>query len=290
MLIGNGANSLIEAFRSELRRLGYREGENLFLDVRDYLPEQARRHAADLVKADLDVVVAASLPQALLLRELDPNLKMVVGTAPGLVSNGFAKSLERPGGNVTGMDELPPGVTGTRLRLLKTAVPTISRVALLSTTPGIGGHEVQVADAEAVAPELRISLKVYRATTPPELFAALSAIKADAMEGFVNFQGGLSLAHRERIVAFAQEHKLPAMYQSQFFVRAGGLMCYAPDQEEQFRQAARYVDRILKGTNPGDLPILRPDRYYLTVNRTAAAAIGLNLAPPFLSRADYVVG
>jgi len=290
LLIGDGFPTLVSAFRTELRRLGYREGTNLFLDVRESPPEEARRNATELAGGNFDVVVAASLPQALALRAANADLKMVVGTAPGLVSNGFARSVKHPGGNVTGMDELPPGLTGMRLRLLKMTVPSISKVALLSTTPGVGGHEAQLADARTAAAALGMMVRPYRATNASELFAALAAIKADGMEGFLNFQGGLSLGFRDRIVAFAQEHKIPAMYQSRFFVQAGGLMSYAPNQEEQFRQAARYVDRILKGAKPGDLPILHPHRYYLTLNRQAAAAIGVDIPPTILKRAYEVIG
>jgi len=186
------------------------------------------------------------------------------------------------------MDELPPGVTATRLRLLKAAAPSISRVGLLSTTPGRGGHEAQLADATAAAPALEVTVRPYRATNPSELLAALTSMAADGMQGFVNFQGGLSLGLRDRIVAFARQHRLPAIYQSKLFVEAGGLMSYAPDQNEQFRQAARYVARILEGAKPGDLPIRYPDRYYLTVSRAAASAIALELPAAILRQANQI--
>jgi putative ABC transport system substrate-binding protein len=138
-----------------------------------------------------------------------------------MVSNGFAKSLKHPGGIYTGMDELPPGVTAKRLQLLKTAAPSVSRVALLSTTPGRGGHEAQLADAERAAKSLRLTVKPYRATSPTELETALAAIANDGMEGLANFQGGLSLGYRQLIVDFAAKNRLPAVYQSAFFVEAG---------------------------------------------------------------------
>src|SRR6185503_5465483 len=152
-----------------------------------------------------------------------------------------------------GMDELPPGVTAKRLRLLKTAAPKVSRVALLSTTPGRGGHELQLADAEKAAKSLRLAVKPYRAASLRELKTALAAVVNDKMDGLASFQGGLSLANRQLIVDFAAKNRLPAIYQSAFFVEAGGLMAWAPNQEEQYRIAARYVDRILRGTYPGDL-------------------------------------
>jgi len=291
-LTGNAFPTLVAAFREELRSLGYVEGVDLILEMRQDRPNSrdGEVHAAELAAMNLDVIVAAALPYALELQRLKSHTPTVLATGPGLVSNGLAQSMERPGGNVTGMDELPPGLTGTRLRLLKEAAPQLSRVALLSTTPGWGGHQVQLADAEAAAPPLGLSVRPYRATNLAELQDALARLVADGMEGFVSFQGGLALVNRVMIVDFARQHRLPAIYQSRLFVEAGGLMSYAPDQEEQFRTAARYVDRILKGARPGDLPIQHPARYFLTVNRSAAALIGLTLPPRILDQADQVIG
>jgi putative ABC transport system substrate-binding protein len=206
-----------------------------------------------------------------------------------MISNGFAKSLKRPGGIYTGMDELPPGVTAKRLRLLKTAAPKVSRVALLSTTPGRGGHEAQLADAERVAKSLRLTVKPYRATSLKELEMALAAIVTDGMEGLANFQGGLSLANRQLIVDFAAKNNLPAVYQAMFFVESGGLMAWAPNQEDQYRETARYVDKILKGASPGELPIQYPNRYYLTINKSAAQGLGLVLPKSLIARADQIL-
>lgn len=288
--INGGPQSLHDAFTNALRALGYIEGQNLFLDQRTFIggPDIAK-HAAELVKNDLELVVAGALPYALAIRQANPAMPMVIATCPGIVSNGFAKSLEHPGGNVTGMDELPPGITAKRLTLLKTVAPSISRVALLSTTPGTGGHEVQLADAEQAAASLAISVKAYRATSVPELETALASIASAGMNGLVNFQGGLSLQNRQMIVDFAAKHRLPAVYQATLFAEAGGLMAWAPDLEEQYRVAAGYVDQILKGANPGDLPSRHPARYFWIVNQAAARAIGLTLSPAVLARADRVI-
>jgi putative ABC transport system substrate-binding protein len=289
-LIGSTTTpSLIEAFRDALSSLGHIEGKNLFLDLRVAPLEDMPKHAADLANSDLELVVAAALPWALEIRRANPAMPMVIATCPGMVSNRFAKSLEHPGGNVTGMEELPPGVTAKRLTLLKTVAPSISRVALLSTTPGHGGHETQVADAEQAAASLQISVKVYRATSLPELETALASIASDGMNSLANFQGALSIANRQMIVDFAARHRLPAVYQATRFVEAGGLMAWAPDQEEQYRIAAGYVDRILKGASPGDLPIRYPARYFWTVNQTAATGLGLTLSPAVLAQADRVI-
>lgn len=288
--ISGAVPTLIKAFEDELRRLGFEEGKNLVIEKRISRPNTSDTadHAAELGKMDLVLVLASSLPVALEVRKANPAMPMVIATCPGMVSNGFAQSLERPGGIYTGMDELPPGVTARRLQLLKTAAPKVSRVALLSTTPGRGGHEAQLADAEMAATALDMSVKPYRATTLKEIGAALEAIVKDGMDGMLNFQGGLSLFNRQLIVDFAARNRLPAIYQASFFVESGGLMAWAPDQEEQYREAARYVDRILRGAKPGDLPVHHPARYFLIINRDAARNLGLELPPSLVAQADKI--
>jgi putative ABC transport system substrate-binding protein len=283
--------SLISSFDAEMRALGYVEGKNIHVEMRLARPNTTDTavHAKELGGMDLAFVVAAALPQALAMREANPKMPMVIITCPGMVRNGFAQSLERPGGIYTGLDELPPGVTRRRLQLLKRAAPSISRVALLSTTPGRGGHEAQLADAEQAGKELGFSVKAYRASSLAEITAALEAIRGDQMDGLLNFQGGLSLANRQVICDFAMTQRLPAVYQSSFFVESGGLMAWAPDQRDQYRTGARYADQILKGTKPGDIPIKHPEPYQLHVNTRAAAAIGLTLPADLVAEADRVV-
>jgi putative ABC transport system substrate-binding protein len=282
-------STLTRAFEEEMRRLGYVEGENIVIEKRISSLSNFVAQAAELAHMDLDLIVAGALPQALEVRKANPSMPMVIATCPSMVSNGFAKSLKRPGGIYTGIDELPPGVTAKRLRLLKMAAPKVSRVALLSTTPGRGGHEAQLADAEQAARSLRLTVKPYRATTLSELETALSALVSDGMDGLANFQGALSITNRQLIVDFAAKNRLPAVYQSAFFVEAGGLMAWAPNQEGQYRMAARYVDQILKGARPGDLPIRYPGRYYLTINKSAAQGLGFVLSPALVARADRVL-
>jgi putative tryptophan/tyrosine transport system substrate-binding protein len=290
-ILSGAVPTLIEAFEEELRRLGFVEGKNLVIEKRISRPNTSdtAQHAAELARMNLDLILAAALPQALEVRNANPTMPMVIATCPGMVSNGFAQTLEHPGGIYTGLDELPPGVTARRLQLLKTAAPRVSRVALLSTTPGRGGHEAQLADAEKVAGSLRVTVKPYRAKSLQELEAALAAIINDGMDGLMNFQGGLSLANRQLIVEFAAKNRLPAIYQATFFVEAGGLMAWAPDQQEQYREAARYVDRILRGTKPGDLPIHFPSKYFLIINQSAARGLGLELPTSLVAQADRVL-
>lgn len=283
--------TLITAFEEEMRRLGYVEGENIVIEKRILSPDSpdSAASAAELAHMNLDLIVAGWLGAALEVRKNNPAMPMVIATCPGMVSNGFAKSLRRPGSIYTGLDELPPGVTANRLRLLKTAAPKVSRVALLSTTPGRGGHEAQLADAEKVAKLRSLVVKPYRAESLSELETAFAAIVGDGMDGLANFQGGLSIRYRQLIVDFAAKHRLPAIYQSAFFTGVGGLMAWAPDQEGQYREAARYVDKILKGASPGALPVRYPGRYYLTVNKSAAQGLGLVLPPSLVAKADHVL-
>ena len=236
----------------------------------------------------LDVIVVAALSFALELKALGTSTPVVVATTPGFVPNGLAQSLQHPGGNFTGIDELPPGLTAKRLRLLTTAAPHVRKVALLSTTPGSVSHGIQLADAEGEASRLGVVVRAYRASSRPELGQALAAIAAERMEGLVNFQGGLSLSNRELIIDFAKRYRLPAIYQSKLFVESGGLIALSPNQEEQFRTAVRYADQIVRGAKPGDLPIQYPGRYYLSVNLGAATAIGLQLPQEVLRKADFV--
>src|SRR5215212_1876035 len=283
--------SLISSFEDEMHRLGYSPGKNIHIEMRvgRINTNDTAAHAAELGAMDLDFVVAAALPQALAMRQANPKMPMVIITCPGMVSNGFAESLERPGSIYTGLDELPPGVTRKRLQLLKRAAPSISRVALLSTTPGRGGHETQLADAERTARDLGVSVKVYRASSIGEIVSALDAIRSDQMNGLVNFQGGLSLGNRQMIVDFAAAQRVAAVYQSLFFVESGGLMAWAPDQRNQYRLGARYADQILKGKKPGDIPVQYPEPYQLHVNKSAAAAIGLTVPADLVAEADRVL-
>jgi putative tryptophan/tyrosine transport system substrate-binding protein len=290
-LLGQGYPELEASFREELSRLGYTDGKNILIEARISRPntQDLPTMTAELARMDLGLIVAGALPFALEVRKLNPSMPMVIATCPGMVSNGFAQTLERPGGIYTGMDELPPGVTARRLTLLKTAAPAVTRVALLSTTPGRGGHEAQVADAETTASALGVEVHPYRAASYAELKAALHRIGTEGMNGLLNFQGGLSLANRQLIVDFAAERRIPSIYQATLFAEAGGLMAWAPDLLEQYREAARFVDRIVKGAKPGDLPVKQPEKYSLTVNAGAARRIGLTLPRELLAQADRVL-
>jgi putative tryptophan/tyrosine transport system substrate-binding protein len=290
-ITGAGVLGMDKIFRAEMEKLGYTEGKNIHIEWRLPRPNtnEGATMAAELATMDLLLVVVAALPFALEVRKANPDMPMVIGTCPGLVSNGFAKTLQHPGGIYTGLDELPEGVTAKRLQLLKAAAPSVSRVGLLSTTPGVGGHELQLADAQKAAATLGLEVKVYRATSLAEIQKALDELAKDGMNGLLNFQGGLSLANRQLIVDVAAAHHIPAMYQATAFAEAGGMMAWAPDLPQQFREAARYVDKILKGAKPGDLPAKHPEKYYLTLNKTAASKVGVSFSKELLAEAAKVI-
>ena len=289
---GLGYPELDAAFTEELKKQGLVEGRDLIVERRfsRLNTDDNQTMGRELANSDVQLIVVTALPAALVVRAANPRMPMVIGTCPGMVANGFAQTMERPGGIYTGIDELPPGVTAKRLSLLKQLSPTMSRVAMLSTTPGTVAHDIQLADARSAAQELGVEVKPYRATSLAEVRTALDAIRADGMNGLQNFQGGLSLANRQLIVDFAATHRIPAIYQARLFVSAGGLMAWAPDQSEQLRIAARMTARILAGTRPGDIPVVYPPRYSLLLNVAAARGIGMTFPAELLGQADETVG
>jgi putative ABC transport system substrate-binding protein len=290
-LSGAGPLQLEKVFTDELKKLGFHEGKNVQIEMRLARPNTTdlAAMAAELSGMDLTLIVAASLPVALEIRKNNPKMPMVLATCPGMVSNGFAKTLEHPGGIYTGMDELPIGVVAKRLQLLKAAVPNAKRIALLSATPGVGGHEAQLAEAETAAPTLGIEVTPYRVKSLEDLQKALMDLTTDGIDGMVVFQGALTLANRKMVVDFAAQNRLPVIYQQSVFVEVGGLMAWAPDLEQQFREAAHFVEKILKGAKPGDLPVKHPDKYYLTLNKTAANQIGVKFSNELIAEATKVI-
>jgi ABC-type uncharacterized transport system substrate-binding protein len=288
----NGAYLGLEtAFIEELKKLGFTEGKNIQIEQRLLQPNATAGPAvaAELAKMDLALIVAGALPFALEIRKNNPQMPMVIATCPGMVSNGLAQSLEHPGGIYTGMDELPEGVTAKRLQLLHAVAPHATRIALLSTTPGVGGHEFQLAEATKTAATLGVDVKAYRARSVQELEKALADLISDGMTGLVSFQGGLVLANRQLIVDFAEQNRLPAIYQATVLAEAGGLMAWAPDLPQQLREAAHYVEKILKGAKPGDLPVKHPEKYFLTLNTTSAKKIGLQFSKELLAEASKII-
>lgn len=290
-LLTAGYTAMDTAFTEELDKLGFTEGQNITIERRFSKPNSSDEItlAAELAQMDLSLIVVGSLPFALEVRKNNPKMPMVIATCPGMVSNGFAESMEHPGGIYTGIDELPKGVTSRRLQLLKDVAPALTRVALLSTTPGTGGHEVQLLEAQEMGATLGIQVKPYRATSFQQLEKALEDLISDGMNGLLNFQGRLSIANRKLIIDCVEQNKIPAIYQATSFTVAGGLMSWAPDLPQQYREAAHYVSNILKGAKPGDLPIKHPEKYFLTLNTSAAKKIALTFPENILAQATRVL-
>ena len=289
-LIRAGYPQLVAAFTDELTRLGQIEGETIVVEKRfsqadlSDLPAQA----TELVRSDVALIVAASLSQALAVRRVGPDMPMVIATCAGMVSNGFAKSVNHPGGHATGIDELPPGVTAKRLSLLKFAAPQVSRIGLLSTSEGVGAYETQLADAQSAAPGLGLNVTPYPAASLAEIEQALAAMVNDNMQGLVNLQGGLSLFHRRAIIEFVAARRMPSIFQATLFAEAGGLMSWAPDLSGNIvrRRGMSIIFCAARSlvTCPSD-----PPKYYLTINAAAARALGLTLPPALLAQADRVL-
>lgn len=259
LMMRAGYPEFITAFSDELARLGHVDGQTVIIEKRLAKPDLSDMHsqALELARMDLKLIVVSSGNWAREVAQANPAMPVVIVTMAAMVESGFAKSREHPGGNFTGGEELPPGLTGRRMALLKEAAPSVSRIGLLAAAED-AAYRIQLNDARAAATRLGVTVKPYPAPSPRAIEQALAAMVSDGMNGLVNFQSGFSLAHRQYIVDFVASHRLPAIYQATRFVDAGGLMAWSPDQDEQFREAARYADKVLRGARVGDLPVKYP--------------------------------
>jgi putative ABC transport system substrate-binding protein len=279
-----------EAFRQGLRDLGYVEGRNLAIEYRqaDGRLERVADLVGELASLKVDVIVAPTTPVALAVKAATPSIPIVFVTAADPVSSGLVASLARPGGNVTGLSLLAPELVARQLQLLKEAVPRVSRVAVLSN-PDATYTGVMLKEIEAAARSLGVRLQPLAARGSDSLDGALSGVAKDRPGAlFVLFDPTL-FAHRARIAEFANKHRLPAMYPHREYVESGGLMAYGVDLHDNYRRAAAYVDRILKGVKPADLPVEQPTKFELVVNLKTAKALGLTIPPAILARADEAI-
>ena len=281
---------LLEAFRQGLRDLGYVEGQNIAIEYRwaEGRVERFSDFAVELVGLKVDVIVATSSPLALAAKNATRTIAIVFATAADPVGSGLVASIARPGGNVTGFSLLAPEIVARQLQLLKEAVPTASRVAVLSN-PANSYTALLVKETEAAARSLGVRVQplgVRGATALDSAFSAITKERPGAL--FVLFDPVL-LGHRTRIAEFANKNRLPAMYPHREYVEAGGLIAYGVDLRDNFRRAATYVGKILKGAKPGDLPVEQPTKFELVINMKTAKALGLTIAPSLLQRADQVI-
>jgi putative tryptophan/tyrosine transport system substrate-binding protein len=281
----------VEAFRQKLRELGHIEGENITIEYRwaegqdDRLPELA----AELVRLQPNVIVTTGTPGIISAQQATKTIPIVFASSGDPVRSGLVTSLARPGGNATGFTILGPELEGKRLELLKEAVPVLSRIAVLwnAANPAIELflQEMQVV-ATALGVLLQPAVEVRQAADFERAFATISEARPDA---HIVLADRLLLALRTRIVDFAVARRLPGMYPYREYVDAGGLMSYAPSDIDLFRGAAVYVDKILKGMKPADLPVQQPTKFELVINLRTAKALGLDVPPSLLARADEVI-
>jgi len=293
--LGNSSPSLesdlVDAFRQGLGEFGYTEGQNITIEYRwaegkyDRFPDLV----ADLVRLKVDVIVTAGTPGALAAKQATKTIPIVMAVAGDAVGAGLVASLARPGGNVTGSTTIVQELEGKRLELLREVVPRLSRVAVL-WNPANPVSPIILKQTQLAAPALRLRLEpIVGVSGVRELegaFATISRVRPDAL---ILLADRFLLAERTRIVEFAAKRRLPTMYPYREMVKAGGLMSYSPSYPDLFRRAATYVDKILKGAKPGDLPVQQPTKYESVINLKTAKALGLTIPQSLLQRADEVI-
>ena len=278
------------AFHQGLQQLGWIEGRNLRIDIRWAAgdAELYRKYAAELVALAPDIILASSSPTVAALQAATRTVPIVFAHAVDPVGAGFVDSLARPGGNVTGFVLFEYGISAKWLELLKEIAPALKRVAVLrdpTTAAGMG----QFGAIQSVAPSFGMEVNPVSLRDPGEIERGVTAFAASPNGGLIITAAPLGTLYRELIIALAARHKLPAVYSERRFVAAGGLLSYGPDLVDQYRKAAGYVDRILKGEKPADLPVQAPTRYELAINLKTAKALGLTVPPTLLARADEVI-
>jgi putative ABC transport system substrate-binding protein len=284
------AQARVMAFREALHALGWVDGRNARLDIRYAAgdPERMRTYAAELIAMKPDVILANSSAALAAVRRETRTVPIVFVQVADPVGGGFVESLARPGGNITGFATTEYEMGGKWLDLLKEIAPAVTRVAVLRD-PAIASGAGQLGAIQAVASTFRVSITPATARDVGEIERAINAFARESNGGLIVLPSALTALHRELIVDLAARHRLPAVYPYRYFVTAGGLVSYGLDNIDLFRRAAGYVDRILKGEKPADLPVQAPTKYELVINLKAAKALGLAVPPTLLARADEVI-
>src|SRR5262245_49011213 len=281
----------VTAFREGLHKLGWIEGRNVRIDTRwaTSNADELRRHAAELAASAPDVLVAGTgTATAAPLLQATRTVPIVFVSVIDPVGAGFVASMARPGGNATGFLMFEYGLSGKWLELLKQIVPGVTRVAVLRD-PTIASGIGQFGALQAVAPSLGVELSPVDVRDAPEIERAVTALARSGNGGLIVTPGPAANRHRDLIAALEVRHHLPAVYGSRHYVAAGGLISYGPDLIDLYRRAAGYVDRILKGEKPADLPVQAPTKYELVINLKTAKALGLEVPSTLLARADEVI-
>jgi putative tryptophan/tyrosine transport system substrate-binding protein len=279
-----------EAFRQGLRELGYVEGKNIVIDWRSAEGKADRLPAlgAELVRLKVDIIVSGSPTATRSANEATVTIPIVMAFDSDPVGSGFVASLARPGGNITGLSTLAPEISGKLLELLKEIVPRLSRVAVLgtSTTPG---YAPVLKEMELAAGALKVKLQNLDVLSPKDIETAYRAASKGRAQAVLVRGGPVLTSQRTQVVELAVKSRLPAIYNVAEFVEAGGLMTYSASITDLYRRAATYVDKILKGAKPADLPVEQPTKFELIINLKAAKQIGLTIPPNVLVRADKVI-
>ncbi len=283
-----GAN--VQAFRQGLRELGYVEGQNLTLELRGMTTAESRldRLAADLVRSKTDVLVTWTTPATLAAKRATSTIPIVMVSVGDPVGAELVASLSRPGGNVTGITNVAVELTGKQLQLLTELRPGVARIAVLRN-PTNPSTALAWRETQTAARSLGVELQLVDVRDPRELGAAFTAMGRERPPGLLVLADAMFLAERSRIAELAQKARLPTAFARSENVEAGGLISYGPKLTEQFRQAATYVDKILKGAKPADLPVEQPTKFELVINLKTAKALGLTIPPSLLLRADEVI-
>jgi putative tryptophan/tyrosine transport system substrate-binding protein len=288
----SGSAVLVEAFRQGLSKLGWIEGKNITIEYRfsdqklDRLPELA----ADLVRLKADLIVVTDGLSALVVKKATTSIPIVMSAVGDPVGQGLVASLARPGGNITGLSTLNPELNGKRLEILKDAVPKLARVGYLRPSGANITIDLQLKELRPAAQALK--LKLEEIETQPDakgLESAFQTAKQKQVNGIMIMSTRRFFAERKRIVELAGKYRFPAIYPQKEFVDEGGLMFYGADYVDLYRRVAYYVDKILKGAKPADLPVQQPTKFEFVINLKAAKQIGLTLSPEFLSRANQVL-
>jgi len=280
----------VEGFKQGMREFGYVEGKTVVLEVRyaegrlEQLPELAR----ELAGLKVDVIVTTNDAAIAALKRATRTIPIVMMLSTDPVGTGFVASLARPGGNVTGLSTLSPELSGKRLELLRETVPGLSRVAFL-WNPDVRGNLIDYKETEAAARSLRLELQSVEVSRAEDLDSALSTVTNQRAQALVLPHGPIALANRGQIASFAQRSRLPSIYGAREYVDAGGLMSYGPSLSDMYRRAAVYVDKILKGAKPADLPVEQPTKFELVINLKTAKALGITMPQSLLQRADEVI-
>jgi putative tryptophan/tyrosine transport system substrate-binding protein len=289
-LASSASTPILQAFRDGLRELGYVESQNMALEFRfaHGRPDTLVSLAAELVRQDMDVIVADGGQAALAAKSVTQRIPIVMGAVGDPVKVGLVTSLARPGTNVTGLTLLSVELSSKRLELLREAIPYASRVAVL-WNPGNPAGKDYLEQTKGAARVLGVEIAAVEARGASDLDAALEAVAAARPSALISLADATLWNHRRRVVDFALRKRIPALFPEREFADDGGLMAYGPNVPANFRRAAVYVDKILKGAKPADLPVEEPTKFELVINLKTAKALGLTIPPSLLARADQVI-